>query len=363
MNALTIPSGLTERLDALFPGAEITAIEALKPDTGTGEVEKGHGYGRPLRLRLRLPDGTVKSIVFHVEGADDHGHDRRADRAGNVLLAWDSFRKVPHHVRALEVGGLGRNGKLVTLSDVGELYLITEWAEGHVYADDLRRIGRTAEVTALDFARVDALAQVLLELHSAPGTHPAAYVRALRDLCGSGEGIAGIVDSYGEGAPGASFERICFIEQQCLSWRQRLKHDTSRLRRTHGDFHPFNLVFAEGAVVPTLLDTSRGSQGDPADDVTCLAINFLFFGLEHRAGWARGLGQLWSRFWKTYLKGGDEGLLDVVAPFFAWRALVLCNPAWYPHVREEDRERLLGLAERVLGEPRFEPEWAAEVMR
>lgn len=360
--ALTIPSGLRERLAVLFPRAEIVAVEPLRPDTGTGEAEKGHGYGQPLRVQLREAGGSVRSVVFHLEGSDDHGHDRRADRAGNVLLAWDTFSRLPHHTRALDVGGLTRDGRLLPLQHVGELYLLTEWADGEVYAEDLRRIGHTGLVEPLDLARVDALVEVLLELHRGAGSHPAAYGRAVRDLVGSGEGIAGIVDSYGAGAPGASAARLAAIEHQCLTWRQRLKQRSGRLHRTHGDFHPFNLVFAPGERVPTLLDTSRGSQGDPADDVTCLAINFLFFGLEHRVLWSGGLGVLWRRFWNGYLAGGDEGVLEVAAPYFAWRALVLCNPAWYPHLREVDRARLLTFAERVLSAERFDPAWGEEAM-
>ena len=358
MEVSIIPAGLAARLATLFPGAVITEVEPLKADTGTGEAQKGLGYGHPLRVRIREVDGTTRALVFHLEGADDHGHDRRADRAGNVLLAWDSFSKLPHHARAIDVGGITSSGELLPLQDVGELYLLTAWAEGQIYADDLRRIGSTGVVEPLDFARLDALVDVMLELHDAPGTHPGAYVRALRDLVGSGEGIAGIIDSTGDG----DRERLAAIEQQCLTWRQRLKANTARLRRTHGDFHPFNLVFAKGKATPTLLDTSRGSQGDPADDVTCLSINFLFFGLEHRLLWKRGLGQLWQRFWERYLAAGDDGVLEVAAPFIAWRVLVLCNPTWYPHLREGDRDRLLRLAERSLASPRFEPAWATRVM-
>ena len=358
-----LPRGLSERLETLFPGAVITAVEPLRPDTGTGEMIKSLGYGRPLKLQLTLPDGTTRALVFHLEGADDHGHDRRADRAANVLLAWDSFSLVPHHSRALDVGAITTGGHLLPLQDAGELYLITEWAEGEPYADDLRRIAQTGEVGVLDLARVDSLADVLLELHERPGTHPGAWVRALRDLVGGGEGIAGIVDSYPLDTPSAPAARLSFIEQQCLTWRQRLKAFPSRLRRTHGDFHPFNLVFGPGRAMPTLLDTSRGSQGEPADDVTCLAINFVFFGLEHRSSWSFGLGQLWTRFWDRYLSDGDDALLDVAAPFFAWRTLVLCNPVWYPKLREDDRDRLLSFAERVLAAPRFDPAWAWAVMR
>ena len=173
-------SGLRARLEALAPGAELLAIDPLSPDAGSGEAGKEQGYGKPLRVRIREPDGRERSFVFHVESDNDFGHDRRSDRARNVLLAWDSFPLVPHHARAVDVGGLTSNGQLLPLREVGELYLLTEWAEGEVYADDLRRVARTGVAQPLDLARVDALVQVLRDIHASPGTRPPAYARASR---------------------------------------------------------------------------------------------------------------------------------------------------------------------------------------
>jgi hypothetical protein len=359
-----IPSGLRARLSALFPGSTVTSVVALAPDAGTDETEKDIGYGQPLRVVVTDARGATRQLVFHVERPNDYGHDRRADRAADVLLAWDTFPLVPRHAKALDVGAITSAGELRPLGDADEFYLLTEWAEGEVYADDLRRVARLGRAEPLDVQRAEALAEVLADLHARRDVGPpAAYTRALRDLVGSGEGIAGIVDGYGDGAPGAPRARLDALERACLAWRQRLKHRAERLARTHGDFHPFNLVFAPGARAPTLLDTSRGSRGDPADDVTCLSINYLFFGLEHRASWSHGLGELWRAFWRSYLAKGDPGVLETAAPFFAWRALVVCNPQWYPKLPGDDRDRVLRFAERVLAAERFDPAWGEEAMR
>jgi len=44
------------------------------------------------------------------------------------------------------------------LRDGGEFYLLTTFAPGTIYADDLRRIARTGAATDVDVARIDALA-------------------------------------------------------------------------------------------------------------------------------------------------------------------------------------------------------------
>jgi len=280
-----------------------------------------------------------------------------------MLLAYDSFPLVPGHVRAIDVGAIRSDGTLLPLGDTGELYLVTEWADGGLYADDLRRIAETGIATELDLARCEALARHLSTMHAMRGSHDGAYVRAIRDLVGHGEGIAGIVDAYDDDTPFAPRARLEAIEHSVLRWRHRLKREVARLRRTHGDFHPFNLVFPDGSAEPILLDTSRGSEGDPADDVAALSINYLFFGLAHRERWASGLGRLWDRFFDVYLASDELDVLSVIAPFYAWRGLVIACPLWYPSTREADRDRILGFVERALAAPRFEPAWGPEAMR
>jgi len=358
-----LPPGLAERLSALFPGARISSVQALAPDKAADETQKHLGYGQPLRIELTVPGGAPHTVVFHLISKNAYGHDRRADRIAEVVLSQDTFARVPRHVRALDSGLVAKDGSLVSFEGTGEPYLLTDWAEGTLYAEDLRRVAASGKAEPLDVARAEGLATYLAALHRLPGTHPGAYTRCLRDTVGSGEGIAGIVDGYGDGAPGAPKERLERLEHACLDWRWKLKTKTERLRRTHGDFRPFNLVFAAGAGQVTPLDASRGAQGDPADDVTCLSVNYLFFGLEHRERWHDGLGLLWRRFWKTYLSEGDVGVLDAAAPFFAWRALVVCSPAWYPQLADADRARMLRFAEQVLTSPRFDPTMGEEAMR
>ena len=366
MDASLLPPGLARRCAELFPGARVVEVRALGADDAAASADdtsKGLGYGRPLRLTLEEGGGARRHVVFHLANADDFGHDRRSDRAAAQLLAYDTFGLVPHHTRPLDVGAVRADGALVSLADSGEFYLVTSWAEGDVYATDLRRLAESGVATPLDLARRDALLSVLDELHRLPGTHPAAYTRAVRDLVGSGEGIAGIVDGSPADAPGAPRRRLEALERRCLAWRHRLWARAHRLRRTHGDFHPFNLVFPPGATTPALLDTSRGSEGDPADDVACLAVNDVFFALSRPRAWDGGLGQLWHRTWAHVARRGDDELLEVVAPWLAWRLLVLANPVWYPRVSEAERDALLCLAERALDAPRFDPAWGDDVVK
>ncbi|MHB8877895.1 MAG: phosphotransferase family protein [Myxococcaceae bacterium] len=353
--------GLEELLRKLYPGCELRQVEPLGPDTGSGATGKAEGYGRPLRLVVGLPGEGERTLVFHTATSNEFGHDRRADRAAELLLAYDTFNTLPGHVRATDVGAIAPEGELRSLGGTGKFYLLTSWAKGRPYAEDLRRIARGG-LGPLDLPRGDALCDYLVRLHTPSQAGAAKYRRSVRDLVGHGEGVFGMIDAYPEDTPGAPARRLELIEGALHSWRWRLRGFEGRLARIHGDFHPFNLVFEEGTAAFTALDAARGCLGDPADDLTALSVNYLFFALERPASWRAALGVLWRRLWDRYLeRSGDREVLEVAAPYFAWRALVVCSPVFYPSFPAGAREALLGLVERALAARAFDPAWADEL--
>lgn len=352
---------IRELVQRRYPGATILASERLGDDERPADATtKGTGYGVPVRVVLRDGDGVEHAVVFHTARADDFGHDRRADRAAAMLLAYDTYGNLPRHVPALDVGVITRSGELRSIADATELYLLTGWKPGRLYAEDLSRIADSG-ATPRDLRRLDALTDYLVQLHVRHQGRLALYTRAVRDLVGSGEGIFGMVDGYAADVPGAPPPRLRRLEERCAGWRWRLRGCEPRIARVHGDFHPFNLLF-DGDAELTLLDASRGGMGEPADDVTALAINFVFFALDTPGAWRRGLGALWHRLWTRYVNAtSDHELLQVAAPWLAWRALVIANPRWYPNLSTRGRDRLLSWIERVLEAPRLELHSADEV--
>lgn len=357
-NVVVNQQAFVDLCTGIAPHSQIESITPLGPDADIQDAdgtEKAIGYGVPLRIVLKTADDERRDLCLHTAKPDEFGHDRRSDRAANMLLSYDTFAAIPRHVKAIDVGAIAKDGRFISLRSSHEFYLITEFVEGHVYAEDLRRIAHQAQLSNHDEPRTRALASLLAEVHSDKRDAPELYRRAVRDLLGSGEGIFGLVDGYPDNVPMAPPERLFNIEKRCLEWRFRLKHRSKRLARTHGDFHPFNILFGDNDE-PILLDTSRGSLGDPADDVMCLALNYVFFALEAPGSWTLALGKLWKLFFQTYLeKTGDRELFSVAAPFLAWRALVMANPRWYPSIRPTTRDALLGFVERALETPEFDP--------
>ena len=315
---------------------------------------KGYGYGTPIRIDYETPGAERRSAVLHTVGAGGFGHEHMADRAQILLWQHRAFNRLPRHIQALDVGGFDCAGDLISLARIEEFCLLTEYAEGECYAGDLERIQASGVARDRDFARADALCDYLVGIHRDPVNQPALYTRRIRELVGHGECIMGLSDSYPD-HPLITRKVLEDIEHRAVSWRWRLKDRTHRLRQVHGDFHPWNILFDDG-VAFSVLDRSRGEYGDPADDLTCLAANYLFFSLQRSGKLEGAFEKLFLRLWDRYTeKTGDRELAEVAAPFFAFRGLVMASPVWYPSLNETIRQRLLAFILAVLDRPVFDP--------
>jgi streptomycin 6-kinase len=349
--------------EQLFPGLRgylserfgSKATEArIEPLATKGGIKEG-GYGSPYLVRWESPAGP-RTLVLETVRPGPFGHEDRSDRAGILLRAFEDYATLPEHVRAVDVGAFREDQAAVSLAGTGEVFLLTEFAEGDPYADDFDRIARRGRLEDLDRARAAALADYLARIHREPVTHPTWYRRRLRELVGSGECIAGIADSFPLPCGFIDSRLLLEVETLALRWRYRLRDRSERLRTIHGDFHPWNILFQSG-VEFRVLDRSRGPLGDPADDVASLSINFVFHALRTAGEFAGPFAELFRFFWDRYAeRSGDAGLAEVIAPHFAFRALVLANPLWYPKESEDLRRKLFRFLLGVMEADRFDPD-------
>lgn len=316
---------------------------------------KGFGYGVPYVIQFKI-EGEIRRAVLETLRPGRFGHDYLADRAAVLLMQHSTFNRLPRHVRSVDVGSFTSDSDVLkSLGDCCEFFIVTEFVDGVLYHSDLDKIKADQTVTALDEERCLALSDYLVEVHSVKNKDaPGFYLRCIRDLLGHGEEIFGLTDSYPARLAYADEKFFVGFEKKCVEWRWRLKRNLGRLSRVHGDFHPWNVMFRKNCDF-TVLDRSRGEWGEPADDVTTMTINYLFYSLQAFGKLSGPFERLFLLFWRNYLdKTGDEQILTVVQPFYAWRSLVLASPLWYPDLPMEVRVQILQFATRVLNDRFFD---------
>ncbi len=331
---------------------------------------KAFGYGRRCLSPIAWATRSRASCCTPRPPTSSGTNARRPRRVHAPRLR--HLQLAPRHAPALDVGVFTPaeppDRRLVSLASGDEFFLLTRFITGTPYAHDLQQLrdsGRARRET--DNARraspptspksTPSNVRRKEPPHKVRGSTtamPRSTARRIRDTVGSGEGIIGLIDSYPAGFDLASPQWFARVEKACIDWRWRLKPLIYRLRQVHGDFHPFNIFFTDDLDF-LLLDRSRGAWGEPADDVGCLAINYLFFSLQRSGELAPPFSELWDEFWNVYLqRTGDAEMLSVLAPFLAWRALVLASPVWYNTARTV-RRALLNFIENVLAADTFDP--------
>jgi hypothetical protein len=86
-------------------------------------------------------------------------------------------------------------------------------------------------------------------------------------------------------------------------------------------------------------------------------MNYLFFSLQRSGRLQGNFESLFRRFWDRYLTGSrDTEMLQVTAPFFAFRGLVMAHPVWYPNLATDVRQKLFNFMQAVLRERVFNPD-------
>ena len=351
----------------------IISVDVRKLGSGV----QGSGFLIKITTNEGIKEYVVKALI-----PEGFGHDYPSDRASVFLLDLDEFRNLPKHISAIDVLAEMEDGSIKSIGGGKEYYLLMEKAEGRDYFNDLNEFQNKTKLGEKDIQKIRSMALYLAGIHAVKKDSKVLYWRKLRDTVGHGECLMGVFDLYPDGT--MSYEEMKNIIKKSVDWVYKLKPKYRRLSQIHGDFHPGNIWFKEDGSQKSevrsqkledishppiltsasgseeeedfiLLDRSRGPWGEPADDVTALAINYIFFSLKNhgdvRDAYLEGI----RLFFEEYVRvSGDKEINEVVAPFFAFRSAVVANPVFYPDLSEAARNKIFRFAENVLDADCFE---------
>ena len=352
MKKFEIPKLAMAKFLSQREGKKIKILEYLKLGSGW------HGTGYRITYKI----GTkTKRAVLRTLSPVSFSHDYPSDRASVFVLQNKLFNLIPGHVKSIDVGGYTPQGKLISLGDATEFFQIVEVADGVPYMKDLERIAKEGKLKDSDLKKAKLLSDYLATLHKMRfkgkvEVERSLKLRHLRDALGHGEMLMGVLDTYPERLDWLNKGTVAKLLSRAVRFNRRLSNLPIPLVRMHGDYHPGNIWF-KGENDFILLDASREIWGVAADDVTTLAINYIWFSLRTTGRFDGPFKKLFLVFWNNYLQKTKDRFIEIAAPlFFAFRSVVVAHPTFYPEQSNTVRKKLFTFVLNILQERKFSRE-------
>jgi len=325
-------------------------IEVIKfSHIGSGWVANGH------ELKFRV-EGEDKKVAIRVLKDVDFSHDYPSDRGAYLSLQHRSSKMLPNHNKSIGVIAVSPDSNdLVETAEHDEYFQVLEWAKGKEYLDDILEISKRDNLIKTDIKRAKTLSDYLVMIHKIGFKGDQEHARSLykrhtRDFVGSSF-LMDVLDTYPDKVGFASKNEIYNFVNQIYIHRENTKHMFTRLRKIHGDFHPGNVRF-DGEEFE-ILDSARVIWGEPADDVACMAINYVWNSIKQRGSFGGGYAELFSVFYDNYIqKTGDKQICKLIPMFFAVRSVVLNHPLFFEE-KDENRKKLFNLSLKLLNKGNF----------
>ncbi len=307
--------------------------KVFSSDITVRNIEKlGEGFhAEGFLIEANDKNGKEKRYILKTLRGEGFGHDYPSDRANVVIRSLLDYNILPKHIKAIDVGSLQDNGTLLSLGKPKDFFIILEEAKGTEYWKDLDEIRTRGSLLENDEKKIKLLADYLSEIHSmkySGDNRESLYKRVVRDFVGHGELTMGVIDTFPKKLDFVSNQQLTDIVKKMIEWWEKIKYKDERLTVVHGDFYPGNIWFDNGNLV--VLDRSRFRYGDPADDTTCLTMNFINYSVMTYGEFKDPFKKLTELFFAQYFKKREDNEMLKVSPlFFAFRALVCIHPVFY----------------------------------
>ncbi len=358
---IKIPESVVKKYLEAREGKKITIIKYEKLGSGW------HGTGYKIKFQIESAKGKIREIVIRTLMPEGFSHDFVSDRAKVFVTQHEMAQHIPGHVRSYDVSGYTKGGKLISIGDAVEFFQAVEVAYGRSYSEDFQRIKESGKLEKGDIEKAKQLSDYLVDLHSTKFKGSAEASKSLRrrhsrDALGHGEMMIGVIDTYPDDFKFITKQGLTDLICKAAAFREKIKDVPFTPCRMHGDFHPGNIIFKGKKIA--LLDASREEFGDPADDVTTMAINYIWFAVMQNGSFGGPFADLFNAFWDGYFwKVDGSHILRTAGIYFAFRGVVVAHPVFYQAQSDEVRKKMVNFMSNVLGADAFDVSKINEYLR
>jgi aminoglycoside phosphotransferase family enzyme len=355
---IKIPKSVVQKYLDSKEGSSVEILEYKELGSGW------HGTGYSVAFKK---GAKTKEVVLRTLMPVDFSHDFLSDRAKVFVLQHEMSKDIPNHIESFDVSGYTKEGDLVSLGDVQEFFQIVEVAKGSSYSDDFQRIKETGKLISDDIKKAKILSDYLVKLHSNKFSGTPEEIRSIRrrhsrDAVGHGEMMVGVIDTYPDKLSFTTKDELTGLICKASAFREKIKDAPFIPCRMHGDFHPGNVIFNGDKLI--LLDASRELFGDPADDVTTMAINYIWFAVMQSGSFDGPFAELFNVYWENYFnKTKDQTIDQTAGVYFAFRGVVTSHPVFYSKQSDETRKKMIRFIDNVLDDGPFNPKKINEYLR
>jgi hypothetical protein len=315
-------------------------------------------------------NGKEKKYILKTLKGEGFGHDYPADRASVLIRSLMDYNLLPNHIKSINVGSIQNDGKVLSIGNPNDFFIILEEGKGKEYWNDLDFIREEGVLRGEDKERVRVLARYLAKIHSIKydgDSRNSLYRRVVRDFVGHGELTMGVIDTFPNNIDFVDRKQLIKIVKKMVDWWDKIKDEHHRLTTVHGDFYPGNILFDNDNLI--VLDRSRFRYGEPADDTTCLIMNFINYSVMSYGDFRNPFKEMVEIFFKEYFeKRKDSDMFKASPLFFGFRGIVCIHPIFYSKEWmksrgfkkdkidkiNQNKKRIINFIDNVLEEDKFE---------
>lgn len=322
--------------------AKLLSLEKL----GSGLVADGY------KLEYEYAGQIKKTVCRRLHGIG-MSRDYLPDNVGYLLLQHEITKTHPLHIPSNDVVCFGDKIQVVSLDGIEDVFQIVEFAEGDSYVKWILDIqnGFTSDHEKV----VKNITDYMLKTHKIkPKVDPEKikhyYWRHSQDFIGS-EVLMDILDVWPQDKLLSLKDRAFFVEQLYIL-REQTRDLYKRCVMIHSDLHPDNIrVHADLSI--SILDSARTIWGEPADDLTCMLANFLFFGMKFpksRAEYQKAYDFMLQRY---LAKNGSSELEQAARIYMPIRLLILAHPLFFSDDSPKLKKQVIKLAKEIISNRKF----------